>query len=255
MSSVLKKFQADLTKNPALPFHEPIQILLAEDDDGLREILQEYLNKAGRVLHSNKDGQEAIEALKGAFFDLVITDLMMPGADGIQILKEAKRLHPDVMVIIMTGYASLDTAIQAIRGGAYDYIRKPFKLDELEIMVSNACEKISLMRENRRLFEQLKEALGEIETLKKTWDERLVNILGICGMISDEKKNSEMEFLLNQIYPMPPDGDFKKQGSHGISFDRLERLVQLRKERWITEDEFLKWKALLLRGRNTDEIE
>jgi YesN/AraC family two-component response regulator len=178
---------------------------------------------------------------------------MMPGADGIQILREAKRSNPESIVIIMTGYASLDTAIQAIRGGAYDYIRKPFKLDELEILVSNACEKISLMRENRHLFDQLKEALGEIETLKKTWDEHLANLLGIYGMISDEKKNSEMEFLLNQIYPIPPNGDFKKHESQEISFDHFERLVRLRKEGWITEGEFLKWKALLLKGWNTDE--
>ena len=250
MSSPLKRFPTDLEKNPAPPFHEPIQILLAEDDDGLREILQEYLNKPGRVIHSHKDGLKAIEALKGAFFDLVMTDLVMPGADGIQILREVKHSHPESIVIIMTGYASLDTAIEAIRGGAYDYIPKPFRLDELEVVINNACEKINLMRENRRLLQRLKETMGKLEELRKTWERNFTHFLDSCWTVSGEHEEPEMEILLNQINPMSPD----YQGGKGLqekSLDSLERLARLRKEGFLSDDEFLSLKKVLLKKLDT----
>ena len=104
--------------------------------------------------------------MRKEIFDLIITDLMMPGADGMEVLREAKERNPDSVVILVTGYASLDSALQAIRGGAYDYIRKPFKLDELEIVVKNACEKIMLVRENKGLLRRLKEALEEMKRLE-----------------------------------------------------------------------------------------
>ena len=114
---------------------------------------------------SKKNGQEAIRDFKNQPYDLVIADLMLPGADGLQVLKEVKARYPECEVIIITGYASLDTAIQAIRGGAYDYIRKPFKLEELEVAVKNASEKIPLIRENRHLLQQLKDTMGEMDGL------------------------------------------------------------------------------------------
>lgn len=242
----LRKFSTDLTKNPTLPFHEPIQILLAEDDDALREILQEYLNKPGRVIRSHKDGLEAINALKGAFFDLVITDLMMPGTDGIQILREVKGSHPESIVIIMTGYASLDTAIEAIRGGAYDYIPKPFRLDELEVVIGNACEKINLLRENRRLLQRLKETMAELEELRRTWEKHFSQFYDTYWTVSEEPEDSEMEIVLNQINPVPPDYHGEK-GLQPEVLDGLERLVRFRKEGFLSEDEFLSLKKTLLK--------
>jgi len=247
MTPLLSHIPNDLPKNPDLPSHKPIQILLAEDDEELREILQGYLVRAGRVLRSCKDGQEALGALESGSFDLVVTDLMMPGADGIQILKEAKRLHPDAVVIIMTGYASLDSAIQAIRGGAYDYIRKPFKLDELEILIQNGCEKISLIRENRDLLRMLKETKEELARLKETWDEHLSQVLSVCWMMFGEKKNPEIELILKQVSPLAPDFDFKKRGAEEKALESLQRLADLKKERSITEEEFSTFKKILLK--------
>ncbi len=246
MSAPLKNSLNDTAGNSPLPSHEPIQILLAEDDDGLREILHDYLRSADRILHSCKDGQEAGEVLKSAFFDLVITDLMMPGVDGLQVLKEAKRVHPEGIVIIMTGYASLDTAIQAIRGGAYDYIQKPFKLDELEIVVHNACEKVRLLRENRRLFQKLKETMEELDHLREAWDDHLAHFVNTCWMISQEKRDSEMKILLSQINPAPPDYPGRDTGSQGKEMESLERLVQLKQEGFIDGNEFLLLKKRLL---------
>ena len=147
---------------------EKIQVLVVEDDDSFREVILGFLKKPKRDISAEKNGKEAIQALQSHPFDLVISDLMMPGADGMEVLREAKKKNPDCVVILITGYASLDSALQAIRGGAYDYLRKPFKLDQLEIVVNNACEKISLIRENQRLLQKLKEALEEMKDMRKT---------------------------------------------------------------------------------------
>ena len=225
---------------------ETIRVLIAEDDDSLREILEDLLTQPGRILRSVKNGEEAIRLLRETEVDLVLTDLMMPGADGIQILKEVKRLHPEGMVIIMTGYASLDSAIEAIRGGAYDYIRKPFKLDEMEIVIHNACEKISLRRENQALLQRLKETMGDVNQLKEAWDQHLSRMLDLWGRISEDPGQEEIKLILNQINPLPLNEERPRETLKGKALDSLERLVHLKKGGFLTEDEFLTWKRLLL---------
>jgi len=223
-----------------------ICIWIAEDDEELLEILGNALKHRQREIQLFRNGQSVLEAVQKSPFDLLLTDLVMPGADGLQILNEAKKHRPEGVVIIVTGYASLDTAIQAIRGGAYDYIRKPFKLDELEIVVNNACEKILLMRENRHLVQRLQEAMEEVNRLRGTLDEQLSHLLGISSMISN-KKNSEMEFVLNQINPNPPDCDLKKEESQEKALEALGRLVEFRKHGFISEDELSSFKKILLK--------
>ncbi|NDY42859.1 response regulator [Dissulfurirhabdus thermomarina] len=135
-----------------------IRILIAEDDKNIGDLITELLSGEGRELTVVHDGAEALRLLKQRPYDLLITDLMMPGVDGMEVLHQARRLHPQILVIIITGYASLETAIQAVKEGAYDYLRKPFRLDELKISVDNACERIQLLRENRYLLERLRGA-------------------------------------------------------------------------------------------------
>jgi DNA-binding response OmpR family regulator len=237
-------------KDSLLLTSDIIRILIAEDDDSLREILQEFLTNPQRVIEIYKNGEEALPALEKSMYDILVTDLVMPGVDGLQILREAKGRYPDCVVIIITGYASLDTAIQAIRGGAYDYIRKPFKLDELGVVVNNACERINLVRENRRLFQRLKETTEEVGHLRENWERHLGNILDICCMISNEQKNSEMEITLKQINPVPPDYDLKEKELQEKPLESLERLIQMRREGFINEDEFLSLKKVLLQRLN-----
>jgi len=226
---------------------QPIRIWIAEDEDELREILGDSLSGGNRTVRLFQNGREALEALKKEVFDILLTDLIMPEVDGIQLLKEVKSRHPDSIVIIMTGYASLDSAIQAIRGGAYDYIRKPFKLDELEILIQNGCEKISLIRENRDLLRMLKETKEELGRLKETWDEHLSHVLSICWMMFGEKKNPEMELILKQVSPLAPDSDLKKREAEEKALESLQRLADLKKERSITEEEFFTFKKILLK--------
>jgi len=218
-------------------------MLIAEDDDSLRDILREVLQKPGRVIEAHKDGQEAIGALQQSRFDIVITDLRMSGADGLQVLQEAKRLHPDSIVIIMTGYASLDSAIAAIRGGAYDYIRKPFKIDELEIIVHNACEKILLVRENQRLLQRLQETMADMKKLRQSWDENLTRIFDHPPP-SSEGPLLDMDVTLKQI---PPDYDLRRKDSREKALQELHKLIRLRREGSLDEKEFLLLKRMLLK--------
>ncbi len=103
-----------------------LRIWIAEDEDELREALGKSLSREGREILLFADGKELLQHLKrDSAFDIIIADLLMPEVDGLQVLQESKECNPEGIVIIMTGYASLDTAIQAIRGGDYDYIRKP----------------------------------------------------------------------------------------------------------------------------------
>lgn len=218
-------------------------MLIAEDDDSLRDILQDVLQKPNRNIQIYKDGQEAIRALQRSPFDIVITDLRMSGADGLEVLQEAKGSHPDSIVIIMTGYASLDTAIRAIRGGAYDYIRKPFKIDELEIVVHNACEKIFLVRENQRLVQRLQETMAEMKKLRKSEDENLPHTFDIPPF-SHERTLWEMDVTLKQV---PPDYDLRKKDLREKALQDLEKLIRLKKEGLIDEKEFLLLKKMILK--------
>lgn len=222
---------------------EQIRILIAEDDEILGALLRDFLQKPGREITIQKNGLEAIRDFQNRPSDIIIADLMLPGADGLKVLKEAKAFHPECEVIIITGYASLDTAIQAIRGGAYDYIRKPFKLEELEVGVKNASEKIALIRENRHLLRRLREALGEKEGLQKAWEE----FLNQAGAQGPEHPNpfseTDLSITLKQI---PPDFDLQRQDFKEKALQILDRLTKLRKQELIGEDEFSSFKKILL---------
>ena len=220
----------------------PFQIWIAEDEEELRETLGRSLLGSQRVIRLFESGKAILDSLeKDSAFDIILADLIMPGIDGLQVLEKAKECNPDGVVIIMTGYASLDTAIQAIRGGAYDYIRKPFKLDELEVVVKNACEKISLVRENRHLLQTLKETMQEMKLYRLT-DGRM-NMEKFSSSTLDQKI-SEMDVLLRQM--APPDYDFKSKEYREQIFQNFKKLVEWKKEGYLDEEEFLCAKKVLL---------
>jgi len=226
----------EITKNQ-------IRMLIVEDDEILGTMLRDFLQKPERALHIQKNGQEAIRDFKKQPYDVVIADLMLPGADGLQVLKEVKTVFPECEVIIITGYASLDTAIQAIRGGAYDYIRKPFKLEELEVAVKNASEKISLIRENRQLLLRLKEAMGEMDGLQRAWDDFLVQTGPRDFKPAGPFSEAELNITLKQ---RPPDFDLTRKEFQEKALNILDRLTNLRKQDLIGEEEFLSFKQILL---------
>ena len=146
---------------------EPFRILIVDDDREIRTILVDYLRHQGYDAQGAQDGEEALKRHAGVPFDLVVTDLAMPGMTGIELIKELAADANTTEFIIITGYASLDSAIEAVRAGAFDYILKPFRIEELGVVIKNAHDKIMLKKANKRLLDKLKSFHSEVSRYKK----------------------------------------------------------------------------------------
>jgi two-component system response regulator HydG len=143
---------------------EKKNVLLVDDHKPFRDSLAKILGGEGFQVFSVNDGEEALDILRQEFIHLVLTDLKMPKMDGVELLKVAKTIRPDIEVILITGYGTVDTAVTAMKDGAFDYIQKPFKPREILKLVRKAMEKQSLVLENRMLQEQIKE-FQKVETI------------------------------------------------------------------------------------------
>ena len=132
------------------------QILIVDDEKVQREMLAGFLSKQGYKTVAVEDGAKALERYSSGSFDLVLTDFRMPGMDGFALLKELKRRNPEAVVVIMTAYGTVNTAVAAMKEGAYDYLTKPIDLDELLLRIQRVEREASLKGENRELKEELR---------------------------------------------------------------------------------------------------
>jgi two-component system response regulator PilR (NtrC family) len=124
------------------------RILVVDDERSMRELLQIVLRREGHHVRLAGDGRSAVAELEREPVDVLISDIKMPGMSGVDVLREAKRLDPDIVGIMVTAYATTDTAVEALRLGAYDYLTKPFDVEELKAKVRNALERRTLRQEN-----------------------------------------------------------------------------------------------------------
>jgi two-component system response regulator PilR (NtrC family) len=124
------------------------KLLVADDEQSMREFLDIMLKKEGYKVSLASNGEEVLKLAERDIFDLILMDIRMPKLDGIAVLKKIKALSPETIVIMITAYASTDTAIRAMKEGAYDYVTKPFKVDEIKLIIRNALEKKNLQKEN-----------------------------------------------------------------------------------------------------------
>jgi len=136
------------------------KILVIDDEPGIREFLEIMLHKSGYLVETVADGLKAIDKIESDLFDLAVVDIQMPVMNGIEVLKKINEKSPETSVIMITAYASHETAIEAMKLGAYDYITKPFKIDEIKLVIKNALEKKRLERENLRLKRELETKFG-----------------------------------------------------------------------------------------------
>jgi two-component system, NtrC family, response regulator PilR len=134
----------------------PARILIVDDERSMRELLAIVLRREGHEVRLAENGRTAIEALEREPVDLLISDIKMPDLSGVEVLRAAKRIDPDIIGIMITAFATTESAVEALRMGAYDYLAKPFEVDELKIVVRNALERKHLRQENVLL----KRALG-----------------------------------------------------------------------------------------------
>ena len=133
-----------------------VRILVVDDEQSMQEFLEIFLRREGFEVTTAEGVEEALVALDADDFDLVISDIQMPGRTGLDLLREIKQRSAETIVLMITAFASTDTAIAAMKEGAYDYITKPFKVDEIRLVIEKALEKKLLSRENRRLRSELR---------------------------------------------------------------------------------------------------
>ncbi len=133
------------------------KILVVDDEIKMRRVLQMILQKEGYEIVTSKDGREALQKVEEENFDLVLTDMKMPGLSGIDLLKKIRESDEEIPVIMITAYGTVETAVKAMKEGAYDYLLKPFEKDEMKIIVANALKMKTLVRENRYLRGELEE--------------------------------------------------------------------------------------------------
>ena len=163
------------------------KILVVDDEPSLREVLSIMLKRAGYFVTSVTDGEEAVELVQKEIFDLVITDLRMPKIDGMEVLKAVKSASPETVVLIITAFATADSAVEAMKHGAYDYLTKPFQVDEVQLIIRNALEKRRLTTENMLLKREMAsqssfaQLVGQSEAMQKVFD--------VVRKVADSKSN------------------------------------------------------------------
>jgi two-component system response regulator PilR (NtrC family) len=163
------------------------KILVVDDEQSLREVLSIMLKRAGYSVTIATDGEEAIDFVHKEIFDLVITDLRMPKIDGMEVLKAVKSASPETVVLIITAFATADSAVEAMKQGAYDYLTKPFQVDEVQLIIRNALEKRRLTTENMLLKREMAsqssfaQLVGQSEAMQKVFD--------VVRKVADSKSN------------------------------------------------------------------
>src|SRR6516164_5938620 len=206
------------------------RILIADDHDALRRGLARGLTEAGHEVEEASNGNAAIERLHDSYFDVVLSDLKMGGSDGLDVLRTTRALHPTTAVILMTAFGSVNTAVEAMKIGAFDYVQKPFEIEEMEVKIEKALEMKRLKHELdylrgtqqdiyefgdmsastqakilRVLQEHEFERLGGTRTLRV--DVRLIAATNrdLSAMVADGRFREDLYYRLNVVsIEMPP---------------------------------------------------
>ncbi len=195
---------------------ENFKILIAEDDDIVREVISSILLKEGYCVFTARDGLEAIRMLMIDDMHLVLTDLKMPNADGIEVLRQALKNTPDCAVVILTAYGSLDGALDALKKGAFDYLTKPFRIQELLFIVEKAYKRNLYLNEQRELKKYLRDTYRDLELIKKvsanadpditvSWIERIEKFVDMNILSAHEAAILKERLVLGDAERKSPD--------------------------------------------------
>lgn len=165
---------------------QDLTILIVEDERSQREMLRDFLVKAGHRAVEARNGAEAVDLVRRMNPDLAIVDYKMPGQNGLEVLGELKALDAELDVIMVTAYGTVETAVNAMKAGAMDYISKPVDLEELLLLVKRACERRILVRENEMLRQQLREkSITQDQIIFKS--AKMAELINLAGRVADSK--------------------------------------------------------------------
>ncbi|GBE31892.1 putative transcriptional regulatory protein pdtaR [bacterium BMS3Bbin05] len=198
---------------------DEFRVLVAEDDAIVRDVIVKFLSEEGYAVVVAEDGHAAIKLLRLEDIKLVLTDLRMPGADGMDVLRAAIQMNPKIAVVLLTAYGTLDTALEAMKEGAYDYIVKPFVMQQLLLAVRNAYKMMNLIEENENLSSQLKETYRDLEYAKTSGNNRSNVVTPDSGEMIEKLRElniidaDEAQSLKKKIAPPDVNEKIKKYSS------------------------------------------
>ena len=216
------------------------QVLIIDDDSGMRATLSDILEEEGYEVCSYGTGMQALRWLKKNPFDVVIVDIKLPDMDGMKLLEEVRLINPESAVIIITGHASTETAVEAMKEGAYAYVIKPFNMDELKAVIKKALREIRLSLENKRLIDDLQYANRELEK---------------ANLISKELNRRKSEFLSNVSHALrTPLTSIKSFTEILLKYENID-LSEQKKYLTIMDNEIDRLTRLIDQLLDLDEIE
>ncbi|MFA6542751.1 MAG: sigma-54 dependent transcriptional regulator [Bacteroidota bacterium] len=164
---------------------QQLSILIIDDEESQRVILKGFLaNKGYSVIEANS-GTAGVGKAKKAFVDVVLTDFKMPDKNGLEVLREIRRINPEIAVVLMTAFGTIENAVEAMQAGAYSYLSKPIDLDELEMMLHRIAERQSLVTENKQLREQLVEKYSFTEIISHS--KQMEEVLNVAVRVARSK--------------------------------------------------------------------
>ena len=169
-----------------MTMEKSVNIMVVDDEEIVRDSLGSWLEEDGYHVEAVESGKKALERLPAKEWDLMLVDLKMPGMDGIQLMDEVRKTHPDMLVIIMTAYATVDTAVKAMKKGAYDYFVKPFNPDDISLTIRKIVDHHKLVQENLFLRKELKKQYKLHDMISK--NERMLEIFDLARTVA--KSNS-----------------------------------------------------------------
>jgi DNA-binding NtrC family response regulator len=219
-----------------------LNILIVDDDDLCRGLIGDAIDSENVNIFLASDGIEALSILNEDNIDILITDLNMPKMDGLVLIDHARQINPNIISIIITGFGSLESAIKAIRQGAYDYVQKPFSVERIALVARNAVEKARILRDKTRLLRELDTAYQSLKILET---QSGANEESESRKVGHNLSNEAHYVLAQQALPL----FYYDSPVHSSSqlLSHLERLNKLKRSGGISDDEFALLKMRIIK--------
>jgi len=199
-----------------------LNILVIDDEEIMRNMIRDVLVASGYRVWTAANGEEAIEKLKEGKFGIVITDIRMPGMDGVEVTRKLKKFDSDICVIVITGYASIDSAIAVLKEGAYDYITKPFNIDEIRIVVGRAAERQLILKEARE--KEMYQRLSIMDGLTQIYNRRYFDEVIEKELARAQREAKPLSFMMIDIDHFK---NFNDANGHQAGDWALKRVSQI----------------------------